>query len=355
MFGTLMDIVKSALPGLEPFAAAIGWLAGKLNDLLKAMGGLISRMPDWSRFIGLLALGGTVLGGWGKLRLAIQLATYELRRFLGLVPDGPSAFGQAGRGMFIGRGGRPDTPGGMAGGGGAGGGGGGSSVFVSGGRGGGGRQFGQITPSTVWAPSRKYSDIGRNVLNRTYGNARDSGIVSVGPVGAQMRRQGRFGPASPVYMGPMPIPTRWTRRNAKGEPFGMRGAVSDTIGGPRSRDATGKTQVTWAQAQGFDKDDGTPLVRIQGCKAAHDTRPVRLESGVADLRNRPRYDKWYADVVIDFDADAMTATDVANLLHRAGAQVGICEGRPGSTNSFGIGFGTFKVEGSKAKRAKVAA
>jgi hypothetical protein len=108
------------------------------------------------------------------------------------------------------------------------------------------------------------------------------------------------------------------------------------------------------QAQGFDKDDGTPLVRIQGCKAAHDTRPVRLESGVADLRNRPRYDKWHAEVVIDFDADAMTATDVANLLHRAGAQVGICEGRPGSTNSFGIGFGTFKVEGSKAKRAKAA-
>lgn len=109
------------------------------------------------------------------------------------------------------------------------------------------------------------------------------------------------------------------------------------------------------QAQGFDKEDGTPLVRIQGCKAAHDTRPVRLESGVADLRNRPRYDKWHAEVVIDFDADAMTATDVANLLHRAGAQVGICEGRPGSSNSFGIGFGTFRVEGSKASRVKAAA
>jgi hypothetical protein len=111
----------------------------------------------------------------------------------------------------------------------------------------------------------------------------------------------------------------------------------------------------FVQAQGFDKDDGTPLVRIQGSKAAHDTRPVRLESGVADLRNRPRYDKWHAEVVIDFDADAVTATDVANLLHRAGSQVGLCEGRPGSSNSFGIGFGTFKVEGSKAKRAKAAA
>ena len=27
---------------------------------------------------------------------------------------------------------------------------------------------------------------------------------------------------------------------------------------------------------GFDKDGGTPLVRIQGSKAAHDTRPVRV-------------------------------------------------------------------------------
>jgi hypothetical protein len=111
----------------------------------------------------------------------------------------------------------------------------------------------------------------------------------------------------------------------------------------------------FVQAQGFDRDDGTPLVRIQGCKPVHDTRPVRLESGVADLRNRPRYDKWFAEVVIDFDADAVTATDVANLLHRAGAQVGLCEGRPGSTNSFGIGFGTFKVEGSKRKALKAAA
>jgi hypothetical protein len=108
----------------------------------------------------------------------------------------------------------------------------------------------------------------------------------------------------------------------------------------------------FVQAQGFDRDDGTPLVRILGCKAKHDTRPVRLESGVSDLRNRPRYDSWHADVVIDFDADAMSSTDIANLLQRAGAQVGLCEGRPASPNSFGMGFGVFRVEGSKKARAK---
>lgn len=107
----------------------------------------------------------------------------------------------------------------------------------------------------------------------------------------------------------------------------------------------------FVQADGNDRTDGTPLVRIRGCKAIHDTRPARNDDGGADIRNRPRFDNWYADIIIDFDADAMTAQDIANLLHRAGTQVGICDGRPGSPNSNGMGFGTFRVEGSKkAKR-----
>jgi hypothetical protein len=109
--------------------------------------------------------------------------------------------------------------------------------------------------------------------------------------------------------------------------------------------------LLFVEAEGFDKFDGTPLVRILGTKPAHDTRPVRLESGVADLRNRPRYDAWSAKLRIRFDADHISASDVVNLLARAGAQVGICEGRPGAPNSNGIGFGTFEVK-SQPKRAK---
>lgn len=107
----------------------------------------------------------------------------------------------------------------------------------------------------------------------------------------------------------------------------------------------------FVEADGFDKTDGTPLVRIIGPKPTHDTRPVRLESGVADLRNRPRFDKWSAELRIRFDADHISANDVVNLLARAGSQVGICEGRPGAPNSYGIGFGTFDVS-SKPKRAE---
>jgi hypothetical protein len=100
------------------------------------------------------------------------------------------------------------------------------------------------------------------------------------------------------------------------------------------------------KAQGNDGIDGTPLVRIIG-DAKHDTRPVRLESGVADMRNRPRYDDWHCDIVIEFDADMMSANDIANLLARAGAQVGVGELRPQGPNSYGGDFGTWIVKTTK--------
>lgn len=102
--------------------------------------------------------------------------------------------------------------------------------------------------------------------------------------------------------------------------------------------------------QGYDKDDGTPLLRINGAEPVHDTRPVRLESGVADMRNRPRYDDWSIDLEIQYDGDIVSETDVANLLARAGAQVGLCEMRPQAPNSFGGDFGTFTVRNVAAKR-----
>ena len=101
--------------------------------------------------------------------------------------------------------------------------------------------------------------------------------------------------------------------------------------------------------QGHDITDGTPLVRIIG-DVKHDTRPVRLESGVADLRNRPRYDNWSAVFDVQYDADMVSASDVANLLARAGAQVGICEMRPQAPNSFGGDFGLFGVRESGVGR-----
>lgn len=107
-------------------------------------------------------------------------------------------------------------------------------------------------------------------------------------------------------------------------------------------------------AEGFDKEDGTPLVRIQG-KATHDTRPARNDGGGIDMRNRPRYDDWGAKLKISYDADLLSAQDVLNLLARAGESVGICDGRPSSPNSNGCGFGTFTVEGMRKSATKARA
>lgn len=100
-----------------------------------------------------------------------------------------------------------------------------------------------------------------------------------------------------------------------------------------------------------DRTDGTPLVLIEG-KAKHDTRPVRLESGVADLRNRPRYDDWSVEITVQYDADMLTANDIANLLARAGAQIGVGELRPQGPNSYGGDFGTWHVQTATASGAR---
>jgi hypothetical protein len=96
-------------------------------------------------------------------------------------------------------------------------------------------------------------------------------------------------------------------------------------------------------ADGFDASEGTPLVKITKGKPHYAEHYVRNETGVVDLRPRPMWDEgWEASVTICFDADMFTKVDVANLIARAGVQVGVCEGRPDSKKSCGMGWGTFR-------------
>lgn len=97
-------------------------------------------------------------------------------------------------------------------------------------------------------------------------------------------------------------------------------------------------------ADGQDKLDGQGLIKIIGGEPEQTVMPVRLETGVVSLASRPMWREWSAIVRLRFDADQFTLTDVINLLHRAGAQVGIGEGRPDSKKSAGMGYGTFTVE-----------
>lgn len=96
-------------------------------------------------------------------------------------------------------------------------------------------------------------------------------------------------------------------------------------------------------ADGFDRVDGAPLVRISEGEAEQWVAPTRNATGVVDLRCRPMYRHWAATLRIRYDAGMLTDADVVNLIARVGMQVGVGEGRPDSKQSAGLGFGLFEV------------
>ena len=98
------------------------------------------------------------------------------------------------------------------------------------------------------------------------------------------------------------------------------------------------------EPDGFDAVDVTPLVRLDAPEPERTEMVTRNATGVADIRVRPLWREWGADLRVQFDADQFTLADVANLLTRAGRQVGIGEGRPFSKKSAGLDFGRFSVE-----------
>lgn len=105
----------------------------------------------------------------------------------------------------------------------------------------------------------------------------------------------------------------------------------------------------FVQADGTDALTGVPLIRIQSpAPYEENISPARNANGGFDLRARPMWRQWSMDVRIAFDADMFTLSDIANLLLRAGLQVGIGEGRADSKSSCGTGWGSFTVEATNA-------
>lgn len=98
----------------------------------------------------------------------------------------------------------------------------------------------------------------------------------------------------------------------------------------------------FVEADGWDVQDGIPLVRVYG-KSETFTAHTRNATGVVDVRSRPMYREWAIKLRVRFDADQFNVQDVYNLIARVGGQVGLCEGRPDSKSSAGCGFGTFEV------------
>jgi hypothetical protein len=90
--------------------------------------------------------------------------------------------------------------------------------------------------------------------------------------------------------------------------------------------------------------NGTGLVRITKGTPTMDVRPARNANGSTDLRARPMWQEgWEATVRVKWDADQFSAEDIANLMARAGMQVGVGEGRPDSRMSAGVGWGQFEL------------
>lgn len=95
---------------------------------------------------------------------------------------------------------------------------------------------------------------------------------------------------------------------------------------------------------GWDKfEPQVPLVRIYGEPKKQEDM-ARVETGQPYVTIRAAYYDWSAKIKIRWDKDQFTSEDISNLLMRAGQQVGICEGRPDSKKSAGMGWGLFEIE-----------
>jgi hypothetical protein len=106
-------------------------------------------------------------------------------------------------------------------------------------------------------------------------------------------------------------------------------------------------------ADGYDQDDGMPLVVFTKGEPKKMEHVVTNANGSADIRARPFWEPgWKASVRVRYDADQFSPEDVTNLLARAGAQVGIGAGRAFSPNSAGMGWGHFEIEATAKKGAK---
>ena len=97
---------------------------------------------------------------------------------------------------------------------------------------------------------------------------------------------------------------------------------------------------------GEDEFEQIPLVFFTKGEPEYREDICRNANGNPDLRVRALWRAgWEANLRVRYDADVLTESGIANLLTRAGFQVGIGEGRPDSTKSdgAGMGWGTFEI------------
>jgi hypothetical protein len=87
----------------------------------------------------------------------------------------------------------------------------------------------------------------------------------------------------------------------------------------------------------------TQLVRIHG-ESRMRTDMVRVGMGTSDIRYRPEYPEWYAELSIEFNSGVVSLDQIHQLVKAAGYGCGIGEMRPEKGK---FGFGRFKLANEK--------
>ena len=92
--------------------------------------------------------------------------------------------------------------------------------------------------------------------------------------------------------------------------------------------------------------DGNPLVEIKYNKQVTQKDFVKLSTGVADIRYRPRFEGWSCELLVSFNAAQISPQQIITLINLAGFHRGIGDNRPGSPKKPGS-MGMYKVVENK--------
>jgi len=90
----------------------------------------------------------------------------------------------------------------------------------------------------------------------------------------------------------------------------------------------------------IESDDSNLVGKMECSEPIMREDCVRVGAGSTDLRYRPEFREWAAQISFEIDGEMLTVEDLINLTNRAGFGVGLCEWRPEK----GGEYGRFKVD-----------